>query len=113
MAKEGKPRGAYERKTGTFSIGYAFEIGPQVHEPKEELMDPFRLREFEAQLDDWLKQGYQILADEVEGQIRLTTVFVPRSGEPGKEREQFFWPLVPETVALLEGRAIVVRKATV
>ncbi len=28
-------------------------------------MDPFRLREFEAQLDYWLQQGYQIMADEI------------------------------------------------
>lgn len=76
-------------------------------------MDPFRLREFEAQLDDWMKQGYQIMADEVEGEIRLTVVFVARPGEVGKEREQLFWPLVPETVDMLTSRGVVISRATV
>ncbi|NLG66942.1 MAG: hypothetical protein GX536_04425 [Actinobacteria bacterium] len=73
-------------------------------------MDPFRLREFDAQLDYWLKQGYQIMADEVEGEIRLTVVFVARAGQSGKEREQLFWPLVPETLSMLTRRGIVVSR---
>lgn len=76
-------------------------------------MDPFRLKEFELQLEDWLKQGYQILADEVDGELRLTVVYVPRLGEAGKEREQVFWPLVPETIEMLRRRGVNVSRATV
>ena len=73
-------------------------------------MDPFRLREFEAQLDDWLRQGYQIMADEADGEIRITVIYVSRAGEPGKEREQLFWPRVPETVDLLVRHGVVIAR---
>lgn len=76
-------------------------------------MDPFRLREFEAQLDYWLQQGYQIMADEADGEIRLTVIFVARAGELGKEREQVFWPMVPETVDMLARRGVGISRAGV
>lgn len=76
-------------------------------------MDPFRLREFEAQLDYWLQQGYQIMADEADGEIRLTVIFVARAGDPGKEREQIFWPMVAETVEMLMQRGVQISRATV
>lgn len=69
-------------------------------------MDPLITRELRAQLDDWVAQGYQILADEVDGQIRLTVVYVARADEPGKERDQHMWPLVPETIDLLQAKGI-------
>lgn len=63
-------------------------------------------RELQAQLDDWLAQGYQVLADEVDGEVRLTAVYVSRPGSPGAERDQQLWPLTPETVELLATRGI-------
>lgn len=69
-------------------------------------MDPLITQELRAQLDDWLAQGYELLADEVDGQIRVTVVYVPRADEPGKERDQQLWPLVPETVELLAARGV-------
>jgi len=69
-------------------------------------MDPLIMKELRAQLDDWVAQGYQILADEVDGQIRVTVVYVARADEPGKERDQQMWPLVPETMELLQTRGI-------
>jgi hypothetical protein len=73
-------------------------------------MDPILVRELETELEEWLNQGYQLLADEVEGELRLTIVYVARAGAVGKEREQVFWPLVPETVAALESRGIPVQR---
>jgi hypothetical protein len=64
-------------------------------------MDPVELRDFELRLEEWVTQGYGIMADEIDGEIRVTVHYVPRSGDIGSEREQEFWPLVPELVALL------------
>ena len=69
-------------------------------------MDPLELREIELKLTEWLGQGYQITADEVEGDIRVTTYFVASVGEAAKERNQESWPMVPETVDLLERNGI-------
>lgn len=74
-------------------------------------MDPLELRDFESKLEEWLGQGYQITADEVEGDIRVTTYFVAPAGETAKERNQEFWPMVPETVDLLERNVIPVVRA--
>ncbi len=76
-------------------------------------MDPVELRDFEIRIDEWLTQGYAIIADEIEGQIRLTVHYVPRSGEAESEPEQEFWPLVPELVGLLERNGIPVTRSIV
>ena len=69
-------------------------------------MDPGELREFELQLTEWVSQGYQIMADEVEGDIRITAHYVARSGDTAKERSQEFWPMVPETVEMFARHGI-------
>ena len=69
-------------------------------------MDPVEVQDIELKLTEWLNQGYQIMADEVEGDIRVTTHFVARAGEVAKERNQEFWPMVPETIAMLERNGI-------
>lgn len=69
-------------------------------------MDPLELRGFELKFAEWLTQGYQIMADEIDGEIRMTTHFVARAGGSGKERDQEFWPLLPEIVDLLERNGI-------
>ncbi|MHB0981008.1 MAG: hypothetical protein ACYC5Q_13240 [Thermoleophilia bacterium] len=69
-------------------------------------MDPLELRGFELKFAEWLTQGYQIMADEIDGEIRVTTHFVARAGASGKERDQEFWPLLPELVDLLERNGI-------
>jgi hypothetical protein len=74
-------------------------------------MDPEILREYEVKLHDWLAQGYQILADDVDGELRLTVHFVSRGGEAGSEREQEFWPMTAETVHLLTDNNITISKA--
>lgn len=44
-------------------------------------MDPVVLREFETKLQDWLGRGYQILADDVDGELRVTAHYVsPEDG---------------------------------
>ncbi len=74
-------------------------------------MDPLELRDFELKLSEWLSQGYQITADEVEGDIRVTTYYVAPGAQVGKERNQESWPMVPETVDMLERNGIPVVKA--
>jgi hypothetical protein len=74
-------------------------------------MDPEILREYEVKLVDWLAQGYQILADDVDGELRLTVHFVSRDGAVGSEREQEFWPMTAETVQLLTDNDIGISKA--
>lgn len=69
-------------------------------------MDPLELREIELKLTEWLGQGYQITADEVEGDIRVTTYYVASAGEVATERNQETWPMVPQTVDLLERNGI-------
>jgi len=69
-------------------------------------MDPLELRDIELKLSEWLSQGYQITADEVEGDIRVTTYFVAPAGEMAKERNQELWPMVPETVDMLERNGV-------
>lgn len=73
-------------------------------------MDPLEFREFQVRLDEWLSQGYQIMADDVDGELRVTAVYVPSPGEAGRERDQELWPLLPELVGLLEGAGISISK---
>jgi hypothetical protein len=74
-------------------------------------MDPEILREYEVKLVDWLAQGYQILVDDIDGELRLTVHFVSRDGAVGSEREQEFWPMTAETVQLLTDNDIPISKA--
>ena len=74
-------------------------------------MDPMLLREYEAKLDDWLAQGYRLLADDVDGELRVTVLFVSPGAATVKEREQEFWPQTPEIVHLLAGNGVVISKA--
>lgn len=74
-------------------------------------MDPAMLREYEAKLEDWLSQGYQLLADDIDGELRLTVLYVPREGEVGSEREQEYWPMSAEIVQLLTDNGITISRA--
>lgn len=74
-------------------------------------MDPFLLQEFQAKLADWLAQGYQVLADDVDGELRLTVHYVSRGTGVGSERVQEYWPMSAETVRLLTDHGIVISKA--
>jgi len=71
------------------------------------------LQEFEIRLDEWLGQGYHVMADELEGELLMTGYFVPFPGEVGREREQEFWPLKPEILELLERRGVSVAHSLV
>jgi hypothetical protein len=73
-------------------------------------MDPVILREYEAKLGDWLSQGYQLLADDIDGELRLTVHYVSRQGGSGSEREQEFWPMAAELVQLLEANGVVISR---
>lgn len=74
-------------------------------------MDPVILREYEAKLTDWLAQGYQLLADDVDGELRLTVHFVSRDGGSGSERHQEFWPMTAEIVEMLSTHGIEISRA--
>jgi len=74
-------------------------------------MDPVLLREYEAKLNDWLSQGYQLLVDDVDGELQLTVHYVSREGAVGSEREQEYWPMTAEIVRLLAKNGIEISKA--
>jgi hypothetical protein len=74
-------------------------------------MDPVLLREYEAKLNDWLSRGYQLLVDDVDGELRLTVHYVSREGAAGSEREQEYWPMTAEIVRLLGDNGIEISKA--
>jgi hypothetical protein len=74
-------------------------------------MDPVVLREYEAKLTDWLAQGYQLLADDVDGELRLTVHYVSREGGSGSEREQEFWPMTADIVQLLSANGVTISQA--
>jgi hypothetical protein len=74
-------------------------------------MDPVVLREYEAKLTDWLAQGYQLLADDVDGELRLTVHYVSREGGSGSEREQEFWPMTADLVQLLSANGVTISRA--
>jgi hypothetical protein len=67
-------------------------------------------REFEARLGRWLAGGYQVLADDVDGELRITVMYVPEGSTAGSEREQEFWPMAPEVVQLLDANGIQVSR---
>ena len=74
-------------------------------------MDPVLLREYEAKLTDWLAQGYRLLADDVDGELRVTVHYVSREGAVGNERDQEYWPLTPEIVRLLGDNGVEISHA--
>lgn len=74
-------------------------------------MDPVILREYETKLNTWLAHGYQILADDIDGELRLTVHYVSREGAVGSEREQEYWPMTAEIVRLLNDQGIQISKA--
>jgi len=74
-------------------------------------MDPVVLREYEAKLTDWLAQGYQLLADDVDGELRLTVHYVSREGGSGSERVQEFWPMTADIVQLLGANGVTISRA--
>lgn len=74
-------------------------------------MDPVELRDFQLKLQEWLSQGYQVMADEVEGELRITTVFVPAGDDVGRERDQELWPMTPEIVQMLTDSGIPISRA--
>jgi hypothetical protein len=68
-------------------------------------------REFEARLTHWLARGYRVLADDVDGELRITVMYVPSSGSVGSEREQEYWPMTAEIVQLLTDNGVEVSRA--
>ncbi len=74
-------------------------------------MDPMLLREYEAKLADWLAQGYQLLVDDIDGELRVTVLYVSAADAAAKEREQEFWPQTPQIVGLLTDNGVTISKA--
>ncbi len=73
-------------------------------------MDPAALQEFKIKFDGWIGQGYKVLADDIDGELRLTAHFVSSAGGRGSEREQEFWPMVPEIVELLDRNGVTISR---
>jgi hypothetical protein len=74
-------------------------------------MDPMLLREYEAKLDDWLAQGYRLMADDIDGELRVTVLYVAPGALEAKEREQEYWPQTPEIVQMLGSNGVTISKA--
>jgi hypothetical protein len=74
-------------------------------------MDPLVLQECEIKLDGWLGQGYEVFADDIDGELRITAHYVSSGTGRGSERQQEFWPMAPEVIALLEANGITVSRA--
>lgn len=74
-------------------------------------MDPILFQEFQSKLTDWLAQGYQVLADDVDGELRITVHYVSPGSGVGSERALEYWPMSAETVRLLTDNGIVISKA--
>lgn len=74
-------------------------------------MDSYEFRDFEGKLTHWLTQGYRVLADDIDGELRITVMYVATEGSQGSEREQEFWPMSSEIVQLLERNGVGVSKA--
>ena len=69
-------------------------------------MDPVVLREYQIKLGEWLGRGYQVLADDVDGELRVTAHYVSSVNGEGSEREQDFWPMTPDVVQLLGSNGV-------
>jgi hypothetical protein len=74
-------------------------------------MDSSDLREFEARLTHWLTRGYRVLADDVDGELRLTVMYVASGDSPGSEREQEYWPMTAEIAQMLSENGVEVSRA--
>ena len=74
-------------------------------------MDPVELRDFQLKLEEWLGQSYQVMADEVDGELRITTVYVTAGDDVGRERDQEYWPMTPEIVQMLTTNGIPISRA--
>ncbi len=74
-------------------------------------MDRMLVEEFQTRLLDWLGQGYQVLADDIDGELRVTAHFVSPEGGQGSEREQEYWPMAPEILGMLEDNGIKVSRS--
>ena len=74
-------------------------------------MDRGDFTSFEARLTHWLARGYRVLADDVDGELRMTVMYVPTGGSAGSEREQEYWPMTAEIVQLLDDNGVVVSRA--
>ena len=74
-------------------------------------MDPMLLQEYQFKLGDWLAQGYQLMVDDIDGELRMTVLFVSPGSSTAKEREQEFWPQTPEIVQLLSDNGVTISKA--
>ena len=55
-------------------------------------------------------QGYQVMADDVDGELRLTVHYVSPEAGTGSEREQEFWPMVPEIVGMLSENGVEINR---
>ncbi len=73
-------------------------------------MDRSELNEFEAKLSNWLVHGYGVLADDVDGELRITVMYVPSGDSVGSEREQEYWPMTAEIVQLLGDNGVEVSR---
>lgn len=73
-------------------------------------MDPQLFREFEDKIDLWISQGYELTADDVDGELRVTAHYVSEGGR-GSERDQEFWPMAPEVVERLESKGVSISHA--
>ena len=73
-------------------------------------MESLDFREFEAKLDHWLARDYRVLADDVDGELRITVMYVATEGSTGSEREQEYWPMTAEIVQLLDDRGVMVSR---
>jgi hypothetical protein len=69
-------------------------------------MDTSDFREFEAKLTDWLAQDYRVLADDVDGELRMTVMYVSSEDSPGSERQQEYWPMTAEIVQMLNANGV-------
>jgi hypothetical protein len=78
---------------------------------REGPMDRMLVEEFQTRLLDWLGQGYQVLADDIDGELRVTAHFVSSEPDRGGEREQEFWPMAPEILGMLEDNGIKVSRS--
>lgn len=74
-------------------------------------MDRWDFGEFEAKLTHWLARGYRVLADDIDGELRITVMFVPAGADAGSERDQEYWPMTAEIVQLLNHNGVEVSRA--
>ncbi len=74
-------------------------------------MDRTDFRDFEGRLTHWLQSGYGVLADDVDGELRITVMFKAGGGATGSEREQEYWPMTAEIVELLAANGVEVSRS--